>query len=226
TNFVLGKRMEKYFSLGLKRSRKYRVLAENIQIIKDKITLGEIDFILEDLQTGKTIHVELVYKFYVYDPSIKNEMERWIGPNRKDSLLQKLIKIKDSQFPFLFNSQTKRVLEKLNIYSENIEQLVCFKAQLFIPKRIHKENFYSLNQKCISGYWITFSEFDTTEYFNFLFFAPKKQNWPVQPEYQDIWFSFDEIKLQILKLFTEKKSPLIWMKINSQKFEKFFVVWW
>jgi hypothetical protein len=47
-------------------------LYENIQVIEDKKTIGEIDFIIEDKNTKQVIHMELAYKFYL-DPSISSE---------------------------------------------------------------------------------------------------------------------------------------------------------
>jgi hypothetical protein len=65
-------------------------LYENIQVIEDKKTIGEIDFIIEDKNTKQVIHMELAYKFYLFDPSISSEpINNWIGPNRDDSLQEK-----------------------------------------------------------------------------------------------------------------------------------------
>src|SRR5690606_12766576 len=90
TNFVLGKRSESFFELALTHSEGFQVIAQNIQIQREKITLGEIDFLIEDCTGNRQFHVELVCKFYLYDPSLDRELDRWIGPNRKDSLLQKI----------------------------------------------------------------------------------------------------------------------------------------
>ncbi|HSP11054.1 MAG TPA: DUF1853 family protein, partial [Salegentibacter sp.] len=49
SNFVLGKRMESFFELLIQNSVRYKRLANNIQISRDKITLGELDFLLKDL---------------------------------------------------------------------------------------------------------------------------------------------------------------------------------
>ena len=46
---------------------------------------------------SKILHLELVYKFYLYDKNLgEKEIERWIGPNRSDSLLEKyLVKVQE-----------------------------------------------------------------------------------------------------------------------------------
>jgi uncharacterized protein len=68
TNYVLGKRIEEFYSLVLERSSQYNILAQGLQIFQKKITLGELDFILEVPGEEKVIHLEVVYKFYIYDP--------------------------------------------------------------------------------------------------------------------------------------------------------------
>jgi hypothetical protein len=49
TNIRLGYLAEKIVSELIKSSTNYQVLYENVQIIEDKKTTGEIDFIIEDI---------------------------------------------------------------------------------------------------------------------------------------------------------------------------------
>ncbi len=64
-NEVLGKRIEYFFEFCIDTSQNYKVIAKNIQVFKQKITIGELDFLIEDLLNGGLMHIELVYKFYV-----------------------------------------------------------------------------------------------------------------------------------------------------------------
>lgn len=226
TNFVLGKRIETFFELVIKQSGNYKIIARNLQIHKDKITIGEIDFFVHNLQQKKDLHIEVVYKFYVYDPSYQDELKRWIGPNRKDSLLQKIDKLKNNQLPLIFNPVATKVLNSFYLEPENLYQQVCFKANLFIPKNLEGKQFLYINNKCIAGYWIHFLEFSEKDYGQFAFFAPKKQDWPGEPQSQDEWVNYAEVKTQILELFDKGSSPLIWMKKTDKVYERFFVVWW
>lgn len=226
TNFVLGKRAESFFQLALAHSERFQVIAQNIQIQREKITLGEIDFLIEDIFKNRQFHIELVCKFYVYDPSFENELERWIGPNRKDSLLQKTEKLKQKQLPLLHKPETGPYLSELNLKSEKLQQEVCFKANLFIPKSLKDKEFEHINNQCVSGFWIHFKEFTETGYGKFQFLAPKKQDWLIDPKYGENWVSFSEIKERIEELLLHKKSPLIWIRTNKEEFEHLFVVWW
>lgn len=227
SNFVLGKRMERYFELLLKFSEGWQILEKNVQIQKDKITIGELDFLLKNSSSaGKIFHVELVYKFYVYDPSLKKETSRWIGPNRNDSLLQKISKLKQQQFPLLFNPATQYKLKYLSLSRESIKQEVCFKAQLFVPKEMINNKFSGINEDCICGYWIRMEMFSSEEFRSFKYAFPIKQDWPVSPGNNKDWISYSEVKEKIQEAHLNKKSPLIWVKKGDLMFEKFFVVWW
>ncbi|MDT0690492.1 DUF1853 family protein [Salegentibacter sp. F188] len=224
---ILGKRMESFFEALLKNSKDYKILGSNIQVTREKITIGEIDFLLKSIAENQQYHVELVYKFYVYDPDYNEELERWIGPNRKDSLLQKLRKLKEKQFPLLYKPETKDYLSNLQLNSKDLKQEVCFKANLFLPKHFnYTEKAGSINKECIAGYWIHSEEFCGEEYEGYHFFSPKKQQWPVHPKYAEKWHSYALIKKQVDSFIERKRSPLLWMKKGESEFERFFIVWW
>lgn len=226
SNFVLGKRMESFFELCIKKHQRFKLLAGNIQISREKITLGELDFLLKDKVQNKVFHIEMVYKFYVYDPDFPNEMQRWIGPNRKDTFLRKLEKLKQKQFPLLFKPETATLLKSLGLNRDEIIQQTYFKANLFVPQKLQQNCFSKINTDCIAGSWVHFEEFTSAAYWDFEFFSPKKQDWPISPEFGETWVTHSEIIKEIKEHFQKKKSPLIWVKKPGNKFERLFVVWW
>ena len=106
----LGKYIERFVSFQVSEDKNCKIISENIQIQQDKITLGELDCIL--LKEMKPIHLEVVYKFYLYDDTLgETEIDHFIGPNRKDSLFEKLTKLKEKQLPLLYSKQCKTYLE-------------------------------------------------------------------------------------------------------------------
>ncbi|QED36885.1 DUF1853 family protein [Antarcticibacterium arcticum] len=226
SNFVLGKRMEFFFDHLLQHSEKYEVIVKNLQIFKGKITLGEIDFLIKDRKTSTPYHIELVYKFYLYDPSFKDPAARWIGPNRKDSLLQKISRLEEQQLPLLYEKETLQILNNYNLPVNEIEQQVCFKATLFLPKGIKQPDTREINTSCFAGYWIRIGDFTNFEYGDKLFHSPPKQDWPIDPSANEEWVTYIEIHFQIMELLQKKRSPLIWMRSGNNYFERFFVVWW
>ncbi|WP_109300275.1 DUF1853 family protein [Aquimarina sp. AU474] len=225
-NEVLGKRVESFFEYYILQSNRYTLLAKNLQIFRDKITIGELDFLVFDTIKKKQIHIELVYKFYVYDLTIDMESDRWIGPNRNDSLSQKIEKLKVKQLPLLFKPETKPILENLEIELDAIEQQVCFMGHLFIPLSMQGQHIPLLNNHCISGFWITIKDFRSKSYGAFQYCIPQKKNWIVNPKYCTSWLSFNDIQESIEIAKNQKKSLLLWMKSSKDSFERFFIVWW
>lgn len=65
----------------------YNLLGHNIQLFDGNTTKGEIDFILEDVQTNKIIQIELATKFYLHY-NLDNSTV-FIGPNASDNFDRK-----------------------------------------------------------------------------------------------------------------------------------------
>lgn len=223
---VLGKRMEQFFKLYVERFSEEEVLAHNEQIFQEKQTVGELDFLLKHRRTGSITHVELVYKFYLYDPEITSEELRWIGPNRKDKLAKKLERLRQQQFPLLHHTSTEKLLERLGLSSTTIFQKLCFKASLFVPLEMESQKFRSINPAAIQGFWIRSAEFTTARFGDALFYSPQKQDWPILPGENVSWVSFSAIREEIEVMLQKKRSPLVWMKTTGGNFQRFFVVWW
>jgi len=215
-NSVLGKRMESFFEIAIKFSKRYELIASNIQINQQKITLGELDFLLYDHQNKRPLHVELVYKIYILDSEVGQNEKMLIGPNRKDSFLEKMEKITTKQLPLLKHPETQSYLEKYDLDLEEIEQQICFKAQLYSNDP---------DAPLQNGKYLSYQEFQELDRNDAGFYAPKKNLWSSKPESCNYWRSYSEIVEEISELFQKKKSPLIWLK-HKDSFSRFFVVWW
>ncbi len=225
-NEVLGKRIECFFEYCIINSDRYEVMAKNIQVYQGKITIGELDFLIKDHGDNKTLHIEVVYKFYLYDSLIEGELQQWIGPNRKDTLLQKIEKLKTKQLPLLYRDETLPILEDLHIKPNNVYQSVCYMANLFVPLSRKNTIFPIVNNRCIIGFCLPSEAFTSEQYGTYHFNIPRKKDWVTDPKYCDTWFSFDHITEHVHISLSQKKSPLLWMKSNEDSYERFFVVWW
>jgi hypothetical protein len=219
----LGKYVERLVSFEIAQNPAIEIISENIQIQKEKVTLGELDCIL--LKDGKPIHLEIIYKFYLYDATIgSTEIEHFIGPNRKDSLLEKLTKLKDKQLPLLYSNECKKYLKSIHLAPENIEQQVYFKAQLFIPFSDQKVQLSKINQNCIVGYYINKQTLVT--FSNCKFYIPTKKDWLVLPHININWQSYKQFSENANEYLARQFSPLCWLKKPNGELEKFFLVWW
>lgn len=226
-NMVLGKRVEKFFQFYIEHYTEEQVLAQNEQIIAQKITLGELDFLLRNPNSGEITHIELVYKFYLFDPGpASEEFEQWTGPNHRDNLSKKLNRLKTRQFPLLYNPATQGLLQELDVSASEITQKLCFKANLFLPLDLQKRHFRGINSAAIQGFWIKAIQFTAKRFGKGQFFSPKKPDWPVHPKHNEKWIGFKEICEQVDSMLKKEQSPLVWMKNNEGNLFRFFIVWW
>ena len=218
----LGKYIERLVSFELSQNPSVKILAENLQIQQEKTTLGEIDCLL--LQDEKPIHLEVIYKFYVYDASEgTSEIDFFIGPNRKDALIEKLKKLSEKQLPLLHSNHCKTYLESLSLKASRIEQQVYFKAQLFIP--FGKTVVLNiLNPECIVGYYI--KKENLSQFLECKFYIPEKIDWIIEPHTQVDWLNYRNFIEITIPILDRKFSPLFWLKQPNGLLSKYFLVWW
>lgn len=228
-NVVFGRKMESFFSHAISNSDRYDLLAENLQVISDKVTLGELDFLLRDKQNGQLIHVELACKFYLFDPKrkLENEFSHWVGPNQNDFLDRKIEKLKSKQLPLLHHPECKKLLEPIVEESEfsNIIQQVHLPANLYLP--FGKTDIpNNINPKSVKGFWLKPENLGTELFKNSQFYLPPKYDWLLSPSNQINWIEHSKAIKEISQMHLRKKSPLVWMKTQEGSFMQLFVVWW
>lgn len=221
-NLRLGKLVEQFVFHELASDASCSILAENIQIQDGKLTVGELDTLL--ITDAGPVHLEIIYKFYLYDSDAGDtELAHWIGPNRKDALLQKLTKLKEKQLPLLYHPKTQPILENLGLNASDIQQKVLFKAQLFLPLNFLGDAFEQLNPNCVKGFYINSA--DLAQFKADQFYIPQKHDWIMDPNDAVTWLNYDDFKTEIMVWLNEMRSPLCWLKTGTT-FKKFFVVWW
>jgi hypothetical protein len=223
TNIRLGHLAEKIVSELIKSSANFKVLYENIQIIENKKTIGEIDFIIEEINTRQVIHLELAYKFYLFDPSISSELiNNWIGPNRNDSLREKLDKLKSKQLPLLYDNCAKAKFNDIVI--DEVSQAICFCVSLFIPYE-YKGEFSPIYKNAIKGYYLNLETFTDLDHSSNEYHLPSKKEWGMEPCKNEIWTDFAGIEKDLHTIVNKQQSPLCWQKQNDS-YTTFFIVWW
>jgi hypothetical protein len=219
----LGRYVERFVSFQLAQFPEYTIISENLQIQKNKITLGELDCLLT--MNSQAIHLEISYKFYLYDATVgDNEIAHFIGPNRKDSLLEKLTKLQQKQLPMLYSEACATYLKNLALEAKEMRQYVCFKAQLFVPFSNRNLQLKEINQACIVGFYANSKEiqqFSTSK-----FFIPIKKDWLMPPFESVHWLTFDQFICATKEFLSREFSPLCWLKKPNGEIEKFFFVWW
>lgn len=219
----LGKLVELFVYFQLEQNQTIEVLAQNLQVIHDKITIGELDCILRNLESY--IHMEIVYKFYLYDKTMGPlEIDKWIGPNRKDSLSQKLNKLTHKQLAIINHFKTKELLIELGLDIHTLKQRVLFKAQLFVPEPLLNNTFDAINNRCIMGCYIGITEYQSLN--NSCFYMPSKLDWLIDPHADVKWLTHKEFTPYLEAEINQSRSPLCWMQDAEGNIQKLFVVFW
>lgn len=223
---VLGKRVEFFLLHYLEQQPHLEVLTHNLQIIQEKLTLGELDFLYYNKEQQQHYHLEQVYKFYIYYPTEGEDLEHWRGPNNKDSLVEKLDKLSQKQFPLLQHPATQAQLQALGIPTDNILPQLSFKAALFTPWQQPFPSDSSLHPACWKGYWLTYEAFLQQDWQDCLFWVLDKKNWGIAPPVEESWLSLQEARVAIKSWLDRERAPLCWVKTREGKFLQFFVLWW
>lgn len=224
----IGKRVEFFLQYYIEQHSNYQLLAANTQIFDNKITIGELDFIIKHLPSQTIIHIEQIYKFYLFVPNLDSSpFHCWVGPNLKDYLYLKANKLAQKQLPLLYHPNTQKALENLALDYTSIEQQVCFKAALFLPWQTSIPSHFQLNKQAIAGYWINYQQFYNTIASDDQFYLPIKQNWGCMPnQYPADWCSYKSILPQIEDYMQQQYAPMCWIKRANNTFERCFIVWW
>jgi hypothetical protein len=196
---------------------------ENIQIIEEKRTVGELDFIIREINKERLIHLELAYKFYLFDPSISAEpINNWIGPNRNDSLKEKLEKLKRKQFPLLYHQDVKTRLNEIE--TDQVSQMLCLLTSLYIPYE-YEMGLNPAYAKAVKGYYLDLETFARLDNSSKTYHLPSKKEWGMDPADNEIWADFKDIKEALVKSLSEKQARLCWQK-DGDSYSEFFIVWW
>ncbi|UII79655.1 DUF1853 family protein [Flagellimonas sp. CMM7] len=222
----LGHQMESVFEQLISFSEDWEIIAKNALVDRNRIRLGELDFIARNSETNQVYHIELAYKFYIVNPTISEPIHRLMGPNKRDMFFTKLDKLKEKQFPLLYAPELNDTLQKLQVKPYAVKQQACFKSQLFIPFEDTSVPIRPLNKNCVEGKWIRFNDFNSERFTASEYYIPFKREWVITPslnrKYVTHYLTLLEVNLRMLK----ESAPMLWMKKSDGTVEKLFVVWW
>ncbi len=218
----LGKLTEQFMLFELEQDPSVELLVSNLQVFDQKTTIGELDCLMKE--SGVHKHLEFVYKFYLYYPSIPAELNRWVGPNQNDSLVQKLAKLKERQMPLLYHSETKKLLRQYHLNPIDFQQKVCFRAQLFVPLNFQKAELLYINNDCIQGVYLRYEELKGHESYGFYIHA--KLDWLMEPHDEVDWLEIGVFRPLASEQLNYQRSRLCWMRSAEGVLSMFFLVWW
>lgn len=162
-NHLLGKYFESLTEFWLLHSKRFKVIAKNLQVESKGLTIGEFDFIILDYLTGKTLHLEIAGKFYISSAN-KSSWDTFIGPNANDKLSLKIHKLLNDQINLAKSDAGRKKLNELNINVEVFPALI-FKGYLFYDIKSFLANSFIIpddsNPDHIKGWKVKSSEIDS-----------------------------------------------------------------
>jgi len=150
----LGNYFETLWSLALQLHPRYQLIERNLQIHDGQRTLGEMDFIVLDNETGRYAHWELAIKFYLGIGDTVSH-DAWHGPGKKDRLDLKLDHLLNRQTRLSTHPVAKAQLEERGIVIDDCS--VILKGRLFYPWQLDGAEYYpqSASRFHLRGLWLT-----------------------------------------------------------------------
>lgn len=238
----LGLYAEDLLRLALIHSGPIELIAQHFpiqeQLTKGSRTVGELDYVWQDILTQTIYHWELAVKLFLYIPTespiqrttyqlsaedtalltthIHPEkllyLDQFIGTQKKDTLLRKLLHLQKKQLPL---AQHPKVKETLNL---DITQSTCFfKGWLFYPLNTQQTQSWQeyamtvpndviwLNPNHLKGWWLTADHFKQRLLSN----DASKFRWKVLPRLH--WLSAHQCPIK-----ETLTSETIWSHLQEQ----------
>ncbi|UCB55582.1 MAG: DUF1853 family protein [Thiotrichales bacterium] len=154
----LGNYFETLWSFALELNPRYQLIERNLQIIDGERTLGEMDFIVRDNETGRCAHWELAVKFYLGVGNTVNH-DAWHGPRKKDRLDLKVDHLLGRQTSLSTHPVARSVLRDRGIMIDDCA--VILKGRLFYPWQKDRPDCFpaNANPSHLGGSWLTREQF-------------------------------------------------------------------
>lgn len=134
-------------------------LKYNIQVSRDKTTVGEYDFLMA-LKDGLKIHLEAAVKFYLCTSEDPNHcaLDSFIGPNRSDRLSRKWQRLNEHQLRLSKTEAGKAQAMTLGLLPD--QHSLLLRGYLFYPFRAwqHYQPPAPINANHLRGWWIRVTE--------------------------------------------------------------------
>jgi len=199
----LGKYAEQLIAYYLRQHADFELLAYNFQLIQDKRTLGEIDYLFQHLPTKKYIHLEFALKYYL-QTTLKGK-KIFLGPNAKDRLSRKADRILNHQVQ---QANLHRSLLPSKLHNINFQAKVLIKGCLFYPFKIWSKinNKTALNQ----GWWMHVENFSMFKDQKFQFsLIESKNHWIFPFDFKQERLSYFESKQRIGESIGQRNHVLV-----------------
>ncbi len=150
-SYKLGFYFEELIRLWIQVSEKYTLKAANLQVQNNQQTLGEFDFIVENLEAQKFEHWEVSIKFYLcHKPQL--ELDGCWGTQLKDVFQGKVSKLKNQQLELGKSQNGIETLKEIGVDCSGARGLL--KGMLFYNEQLGQFENDQLNPFSTKGIWL------------------------------------------------------------------------
>jgi hypothetical protein len=210
----LGHLYEDALEQLLINSPEINLLEKGIQIFNEnRTTIGELDYLLTDLNTGEHIHLELAVKFYLVRYRSEEKTATFPGPDPRDNWLNKLQRLQDHQLKLTQLPATRKfLLEKYGVSQITPQQLIY--GKLFDHYRTsHHLCPPGMNPACQRGTWKYLSEWQQDSTAEKVTIIPKHL-WPVKCD-EKLIGNLDVSTREELITTANERCTMIWDATSS-----------
>lgn len=139
---ALGRFAERLLAAWFAINPNFEVLAHNLQMIEDHVTLGELDFLVWEKINKRALHLEFALKFYL--AHYEGKQVSYIGPKGRDTFERKATKLVEQQLPLIENHPTllNDQLRQFSFISK-----ILIKGFIFYPIDTADQTHYYLKEK-------------------------------------------------------------------------------
>lgn len=154
-NGRMGKYFEQLVIEAIKLDPTKELILSNLPILEGKITVGEIDLIIHDLELDEFQHWEIALKFYLQTKE-GEALDLMIGPNAKDDLDRKIRKLFEKQLPLSDHLVVQEICAIHGI--ERLSKKLFLKGMFFYHGGTTKVFPKDVNPEHQVGWWIHLRE--------------------------------------------------------------------
>lgn len=136
----------------------YRLVGQGLAIRSNNLTIGELDFLVEDRRSGKLQHWEVAVKFYLgVHPD--GDYRHWVGPALKDRLDLKVSHLLHHQLALPSTSEGAALLRQLGLHEP--EPVCLLKGRLFYPCEADRAVWapHAASAEHLCGWWMSQADF-------------------------------------------------------------------
>ncbi|MGJ3500627.1 hypothetical protein PsalN5692_03259 [Piscirickettsia salmonis] len=217
-------RIGKYFEqllLFIYKEHHYEKILFSQQVINNKKTIGEFDFILQESPSHPTYHLEVAIKFYLGTDHL-NQAVHWLDPNCKDRLDLKFNQLLYQQSQLSTHPDSQAYLQQCQLHQ--LRPTILMKGYLFIP--LHAQNTHHtqslpkiINPDALKGWWAHINHVPTLLNNQSYWSVLNKPHWLAAPSSAQLKlnppFTLIELYQYCLDYFNTQSAPILVCELDK-----------